>query len=164
MCRGFQSPALLPLQGREVSRDRGWPALLTGCLPALPQPHRDAPPPHKTLNCHILPWPMTLHFNTSMKQPHPSAGRVPSLAGRGPPRPVQPPKVPDPTGAALTNPASGAKPLRHLQAQGLPSSRGSVCRQLCSRVKSNISTKRSSSKPEGSPPTFASFQHISSLI
>ena len=83
---GFKSPALLPLWGQEMSRDRGWLelVLLRGLLPALPELGRDGPRPHKTLNYYISPWPVAPHFGTSMKQPHSCAGRVLSLAGRGP--------------------------------------------------------------------------------
>lgn len=50
-----------------------------------PRSRQDEPRPRKTLNCHILPWPVAPHFGTSMKHPHPSAGMALSLAGGGDP-------------------------------------------------------------------------------
>lgn len=73
MCMGFKCPALLPLQGWDTSRDGGLLELVL-----LPEPGKDEPQPHKTLNCRISPWPGSLH---SMKEPHTSAGMLLSQGG-----------------------------------------------------------------------------------
>jgi len=139
-CVGFQKPCSpgSPGTGDEQGRGHGAGAA-TGGSASSPRAGQGWTQPHKTLNCHIWPWPAAPCFGTAMKQPCPSAGRV--LSREGTPRPAQPPEVPDPAGAAFTNLAPTAEPRRHQQTWGLLSSRGSVRGHLRSWVKSNLSTE-----------------------
>lgn len=91
----------------------------------------------KTLNCHISPWPGSPR---SMKQPYANAGML--LSQGGDPTASTAPRGADPTSATLTNPAHPTSASR-----GAAWQPGQCLQWVCSRVKSNVSTKASSSQP-----------------